>query len=123
MTREEEIKNAAADYASQICDSCLEYCLDVRETCPNIYESTITFIDGAEWADEHPNLERLWYDASEEPQDVHEIIYQDEFNHVWLSIYRKDIKPFKNWWEECVASNYIVRWAYIIDLLPKGGKK
>ena len=79
----------------------------------------IHFAAGARWADEHPNLESLWHKASEEPQGEYEIIYQDEFNHVWLSTYRKDIEQYKNWWEECVACNYIIRWAYISDLLPK----
>ena len=82
---------------------------------------TKAFRDGAEWADMHPV--NVWHDASEEPQGKYEIIYQDEFNHIWLATYRKNIEQYKNWWEECVACNYIVRWAYISDLLPKGSTK
>ena len=82
---------------------------------------TKAFRDGAEWADMHPV--NVWHDASEEPQGKYEIIYQDEFNHIWLATYRKNIEQYKNWWEECVACNYIVRWAYISDLLPNGSTK
>lgn len=124
MIREEEIKQAAKANASQMCNLCLDkYCMEMELTCPNLHESVITFTDGVEWADQHPNLESLWHKASEEPQGEYEIIYQDEFNHVWLATYRKDIEQYKNWWEECVACNYIVRWAYISDLLPKGSTK
>lgn len=36
----------------------------------------IAFLDGVKWADEHPNLESLWHDASEEPKDrSHILIY------------------------------------------------
>ena len=56
MTRDEEIKQAAEAYASQMCNLCLdEYCLKMGLTCPNIHESVIAFTDGSEWADEHPN--------------------------------------------------------------------
>lgn len=80
------------------------------------------FKAGANWADEHPK--NIWHDAtSEEPQGEYEIMCQDEFEHVWLTCYRKDIKDYKNGWEECVACDCIVRWAYIDDLLPKGGEK
>ena len=90
-------------------------------------EKYSAFISGAMWSDNNPtqdivNLNDVWHDAPEEPQGEYEIICQDEFNHVWLSTYRKDIEQYKNWWEECVACNYIVRWTYISDLLPKGGE-
>ena len=109
--RDREIKIAASNY--------------VEENSVNGYEAISShrdsFIEGAKWADMHPV--NVWHDASEEPQGKYEIIYQDEFNHVWLATYRKNIEQYKNWWEECVACNYIVRWAYISDLLPKGGEK
>ena len=108
MTREEEIITA---------------CKGFLAAYPNIDQAglSIGFLDGAVWSDKNPV--NVWHDASEEPQGEYEIIYQDEFNHVWLSTYRKDIEQYKNWWEECVACNYIIRWAYISDLLPKGSTK
>ena len=113
MTRQEEIRNA----------------IDTIIPIPpsengRTYEQALMatgFEEGVEWADEHPI--NVWHDTGEEPQGEYEIIYQDEFNHVWLATYRKNIEQYKNWWEECVACNYIVRWAYISDLLPKGGEK
>ena len=51
MTREE-----------QMCNLCLDkYCMEMELTCPNLHESVITFTDGVEWADQHPNLEKLWH--------------------------------------------------------------
>ena len=37
----------------------------------------IAFLDGVKWADEHPNLESLWHDASEEPQ-----VYETEDGNI-----------------------------------------
>lgn len=80
------------------------------------------FAAGATWADEHPK--NIWHDAtSEEPQGEYEIMCQDEFEGVWLTCYRKDIKDYKNGWKECVAGDCIVRWAYIKDILPEGGEE
>lgn len=118
MIREEEIKCASKDYVN--------YLLDKQEYHNEDYtEDDIrqAFEKGAMFADRNPDLSALWHDAGEEPQGEYEIIYQDEFNHVWLATYRKDIEQYKNWWEECVACNYIVHWAYISDLLPKGSTK
>lgn len=69
------------------------------------------------------NCSQVWHDASEEPQGEYEIICQDEFRHVWLTDYREDINHYKNGWKECTECECIVRWAYIEDLLPKGGKE
>ena len=77
------------------------------------------FLHGVEWADEHPV--DIWHDASEKPQGEYEIICQDEFEHIWLTDRREDIEHYENGWEECAACECIVRWAYISDLLPKGG--
>lgn len=109
MTREEEILKAARDYVS-----------GVTLSSPS---DVIHFDNGAKWTDEHPNLESLYHDASEEPQGEYEIMCQDEFEHVWLTNYRRDKEHYKNGWKECVGCECIVRWAYIDDLLPKGGKK
>ena len=69
------------------------------------------------------NLESLWHDAYEEPQGEYEIICQDEFGHVWLTDWREVVKQHASGWEEYAACECIVRWAYVSDLFPKGGKK
>ena len=76
-------------------------------------------IDGLKAADAEPNLERLWHDAVEEPQCEYEFICQDTLGDVWLTVRRAN----ETGWEERAIRECIVRWAYVKDLLPKGGKK
>ena len=104
MTREEEIKKAARAYIGG----------DILSS-PSIL---IHFANGAGWADLHPNLERLWHDASEEPQGEYEFICQDTLGDVWLTKRR----AHEIGWGERVIRESIVRWAYVSDLLPKGGE-
>ena len=58
MTREEEIENMATYYA-ELVDK--EYGISPlrKRIVKNAYWA------GANWADEHPNLESLWHDISE----------------------------------------------------------
>ena len=71
--------------------------------------------------DAEQNLESLWHDAYEEPQGEYEIICQDEFEHVWLTDWREVVKQHSSGWEEYVACECIVNWAYVSDIMPKGG--
>ena len=126
MTREEQIRQASIEYTIKNRPMCIGG--DSFAEMADELNRNPSFEEGAKWADNNPtqdiaNLNDVWHDASEEPQGKYEIIYQDEFNHVWLATYRKNIEQYKNWWEECVACNYIVRWAYIRDLLPKESAK
>ena len=105
MTREEQILQAARTYVS-----------GVTLSSPSIL---IHFANGAGWADEHPNLNSLWHDASEEPECEYEFICQDTLGDVWLTVRRAN----ETGWEERAIRECIVRWAYVKDLLPKGGKK
>ena len=73
--------------------------------------------------DAEQNLESLWHDACEEPQGEYKIICQDEFEHVWLTDWREVVKHHASGWEEYAACECIVRWAYVSDIMPKGGKK
>ena len=121
MTREEEIKQAAEAYASQMCNLCLDkYCLKMGLTCPNIHESVIAFTDGSEWADEHLNLKNLWHDSSEEPR-YEEFLLAEESNE--FNVYKLSGQEDNNSWELLVSAMGIIRWAYVKDLLPKGGEK
>ena len=109
MTREEEILKAATAHFK---DDELLSLSDVRH-----------FKKGVKWADEQPNLEILWNDASEEPHGEYKIICQDEFEHVWLTDWREVVKQHSSGWEEYIACECIVRWGYVKDLLPKGGEQ
>ena len=106
MTREEEIKKAAQAYISGDTLS-IQYLMH--------------FENGAGWADEHPNLERLWHDASEEPQGYnYEILCVDilDMNFVCSGVI--DLLSNRNWDER---RGVVKMWAYISDLLPKGGER
>ena len=76
------------------------------------------FSDGAEWADQHPKIERLWHDVSEEPQENEYVLIQDEENDYDV-VLTQSADEWNTWCGTCK----IIRWAYIKDLLPKGGEK
>lgn len=112
MSREEELQQAAEEWA--------DYYKHAEDLCDYI-SIRVAYKEGAAWADKHPK--NVWHQADEEPQGEYEIICQDEFEHIWLTDRREDIEHYENGWEECAACECIVRWAYISDLLPKGGKE
>lgn len=115
MTREEEIAVAFYDYRdalklSTFCD--FEY-IDVQGA----------FEEGAEWADNHPV--NVWHDASEEPKEHSKIVIIDTKGEWWNIDYASD--DFEGYglygWAFCIAHYNLKIWAYIDDLLPKGGEK
>ena len=113
MTREEEIKKAARAYISGDTLS-IQYLMH--------------FENGAGWADEHPNLERLWHDASEEPQYKNKRIlgYSEYFDYFFVDLpsYLMILYGGQNDdLETVVLRKKISKWAYISDLLPKGGEQ
>ena len=69
--------------------------------------------------DAKPNLERLWHDVSEEPKK-YPILCKDEKNRVWID---HNLKDYIESWDIYVEFCEIIRWAYISDLLPKGGEE
>ena len=105
MTRKEQILQAARNYVSH-----------VTLSSPS---DVIHFGYGAKWADEHPNLESLWHNPSEEPQE-YPILCLNKQKDIWIEC---DLDPYDDGWDECVEFNELVRWAYVKDLFPKGGKK
>ena len=123
MARKEEIKQAAKVNASQMCNLCLDkYCQEMGLTCPNFNESVIAFTNGAEWADEHINLKRLWHNASEVPQGPYIVLCDGLDNRQWVVEWLHIDMSYANW-QDYVESIGVSRWAYISDLLPKGGEK
>lgn len=113
MTRKEEIFKASADTFN-------EYGYELTKTIKMFWLSA--FIDGAKWADEHPK--NIWHEPSEEPQNKpFRIICQDDWGNV--EVVEDDVVKFvyQGDWEAYVKDNCIIRWAYISDLLPKGGEK
>ena len=77
------------------------------------------FLHGVEWADEHPV--DVWHEASEKPRTKEWILVQfeeDEYQTLALSEGGVD-----TWFNDWVDEYRAIRWAYISDLLPKGGEE
>lgn len=76
------------------------------------------FVTGTMWADEHPK--NVWHSASEEPKAYNiEILVEDAFGTRCVC----DIHDVAGDWDYFCRDIALVRWVYIADLLPKGGKK
>ena len=85
-------------------------------------------IDGLKAADAEPNLKSLWHNASEKPTaEPTSILATDEkgFTEVYhLEKGRKlRIQNSCITWSSIVFYYKLTKWAYISDLLPKGGEK
>lgn len=125
MNREEEIKQIAENYASQMCKNCsaMLYCEDNNKKCVERREQENVYVDGAKWSDNNPDLSSLWHSANEEPKGNNwKILCQDEENGCWVEN-RTDAIDLHNTWNEYVEIEMVVKWAYISDLLPKGGEE
>ena len=78
---------------------------------------------GAKWADEHPNLEIFWYDASEELKgDNWKILCLTDYNEYWIDSCNNALFIY-NTWHEYVDIEAVKMWAYLNDLLLKGYEK
>ena len=93
---------------------------------PNCYETDkeeiwykVGLIHGLEIADTEPNFEKVWHDASEEPQEDGWILVQFSTDVYDTLALPRDIDV----WHDFIEMRNFARWAYISDLLPKGGEK
>lgn len=78
--------------------------------------------------DARPDTSSLWHDASEIPQANHKnIMYQTNYYsmhnvHIaFIPTCLRSCKITSNGWNEFIKDVNMRRWAYIEDLLPKGG--
>ena len=76
-------------------------------------------IEGLDAADAEPDTTNIWHDASEEPKRT-PILCQNERGNVWVQYHLRD---YINAWREFKEYEDVARWAYLSDLLPKGGEK
>lgn len=74
------------------------------------------FLHGVEWADEHPA--NVWHDASKEPKWNEPMLGE---NSEGFSIYKWVGQ--EDCWYTFEDIYDLDRWAYIKDLLPKGGEE
>ena len=70
-------------------------------------------IDGLDAADAEPDTTELWHDASDIPNDDSLIIYESVYGDILLKRFTNRLSAMAN----------VFRWAYVNDLLPKGGEK
>ena len=64
----------------------------------------------------------IWYEASKEPEGNNwRILCQDEEGGCWVEN-RDEVMRLHNTWDEYAATELVVKWAYISDILPKGGE-
>lgn len=75
-------------------------------------------INPHEKSTEYTDLSQVWHDAKEEPKKRRLIVGIDDDG---ASIY-KCIDQDNSDWLSFAECNGLTRWAYIEDLLPKGGK-
>lgn len=108
MTREEEIVNAAREYTDKVIFAS---------------PSTVLYFEaGANWADQHPK--NVWHSSEEEPKKNRYILIE-----VAIALAPKSIvEYYVEYTENTVVKimkmeGFKCRWAYINDLLPKGGEK
>ena len=104
MTREEKIEEAYKAYMDN----------------GGMFQSNLWFAfkAGAERADTHPNLESILHDASEVPQENEYVLIQYDEND-----YDVTLTQSTDEWDTWCGTCKIIRWAYIDDLIPKGGEK
>lgn len=69
------------------------------------------------------DLSKIWHDASEMPKKgTHILMEYGYLNSLGFKSYKTDNRLVNNW--DTFKKYYrISRWAYIEDLLPKGGEK
>ena len=101
MTRKEQILQAARDYVS-----------GVTLSSPS---DVIHFEYGARWADKHPI--NVWHDTNEEPNINEDVVLYDSCGNFVTEFYNGDVT-----WNNIVFYHKATIWAYIRDILPKGGK-
>lgn len=99
-----------------------EYCATTDPVLINC--GSYSFMEGAKWADKHPNASTFWHDATEMPDTSHDRIlvlhkYPDKKPFIcaidafsWIVAHNGD-------WDEYVKASHIISWAYNMDLLPK----
>ena len=130
MNREEQIRQASIEYTLKNRPMCV--CGDSFAEMADELNRNHAFEEGVKWADNNPlqdivNLNDVWHDASEEQLlEDKEIIFLNEQDNAYISESFGGTFSYMledSCWERYVNLLKISKWAYITDLLPKGGKK
>lgn len=116
MTREEQIRQASIEYTMGNAPMCIGG--DAFSEIMDGMNRNHAFEEGVKWADEHPI--NMWHDTNEEPRLNQWFLAQIGDNAFDTFVMEMDKNED---WKEWSNGINIKRWAYIRDLLPKGGKK
>ena len=67
------------------------------------------------------DLGEVWHEVNNEPNDKSRILIIDDKDD-WYSLNHKGYKDNDKHWESIVRAFGMTKWAYLKDLLPKGGE-
>ena len=109
MTREEEIIETSHNYGKTLNEEAVFDYEDMK----------CAFKEGAMWANKH--RDNVWHDAIEAPKLLNQWFLAQIGDNAFDTFIMAMDKN-KDWREWSKGIN-IKRWAYISDLLPKGGKE
>ena len=112
MSREEQLQQTAEEWA--------DYYKHAEDLCDYI-SIRVAYKEGAAWADKHPK--NVWHNATKEPAGRDwRILCEDESGNCWVAS-RRDAFTIGYNWQEFAEDKALTRWAYVSDLLPKGGEE
>lgn len=67
---------------------------------------------------EYTDLSQLWHDVKEEPKNDEDIVLYDSYGNFVTEFYNGYVA-----WDNIVSYYKVTMWAYIEDILPKGGER
>ena len=90
-----------------------------KEYYPDDFNCYYAFLDGAKRSDSNPI--NVWHDAKEKPRAKEWLLIQfSGGDYETFALDELGVETWSDWW----CKNYnVIRYAYITDLLPKGGEK
>ena len=93
--------------------------IDGNKYYPEDVNGYYAFLHGAEWSDKHPK--NVWHDLSEEPRKYEYILFEYISTKNELKYFTQYVTPYDGNLLKEFEKFGKCRWAYISDLLPKGG--
>ena len=76
------------------------------------------YVLGTIWADMHPKV--VWHDPEDEPKGCKDLLLISYNACAWVG-YISHTKGSPGW-KRYVQKGKVTKWAYVADLLPKGGE-
>lgn len=113
MSREEQLQQTAEEWA--------DYYKHAEDLCDYI-SIRVAYKEGAAWADKHPK--NVWHSSEEDPKKNRYILIEVVDTLTPKNGIRYYVEYVEEWIIGCMKKDgFQCRWAYIKDLLPKGGEE